>query len=81
MKSWRRYTPTLIPISANVTIGPERVSEALVRRTARRGPAVFPAVLAWSGQRMPTGPNVMQSGQIPRPQSEHETYVSRSGCR
>ena len=34
-----------------------------------------------SGQRMPTGVGVMQSGQIGRPQFEHETPVSRSGCR
>jgi len=60
-------------MSVNVTIGPDRESETLVRRAARRGVAVFPAGLAWSGQRMPTGPKVMQSGQIPRPQSEHET--------
>ena len=31
-----------------------------------------------SGQRMPTGVGVMQSGQIGRPQFEHETPVSRS---
>ncbi len=34
-----------------------------------------------SGQRMPTGVGVMQSGQIGRPQLEHETPVSRSGWR
>jgi hypothetical protein len=34
-----------------------------------------------SGQRMPTGVAVMQSGQIGFPQFEHETPVSRSGCR
>ncbi len=38
--------PTLMPMSANVTIGPERVSEVPIRRVARRGAAVFPAVLA-----------------------------------
>ena len=31
-----------------------------------------------SGQRMPTGVAVMQSGQIGLPQFEHETPVSRS---
>jgi hypothetical protein len=36
---------------------------------------------AHSGQRMPTGVEVMQSGQIGRPQFEQETPVSRSGCR
>ena len=34
-----------------------------------------------SGQRIPTGVGVMQSGQIGRPQEEQETPVSRSGCR
>jgi hypothetical protein len=34
-----------------------------------------------SGQRIPTGVGVMQSGQIGRPQLEHETPVSRFGCR
>jgi hypothetical protein len=36
---------------------------------------------AQSGHRMPTGVEVMQSGQIGRPQFEQETPVSRSGCR
>jgi hypothetical protein len=34
-----------------------------------------------SGQRIPTGVGVMHSGQIGRPQLEHETPVSRVGCR
>jgi hypothetical protein len=34
-----------------------------------------------SGQRIPTGDGVMQSGQIGRPQEEQETAVSRLGCR
>jgi hypothetical protein len=34
-----------------------------------------------SGQRMPTGVGVMQSGQIGRPHDEHDTPVSRLGCR
>jgi hypothetical protein len=34
-----------------------------------------------SGQRIPTGVGVMQSGQIGRPQDEQETPVSRLGCR
>ena len=33
-----------------------------------------------SGQRIPTGVDVMQSGQIGRPQFEHATFVSRSEC-
>jgi hypothetical protein len=36
---------------------------------------------AQSGQRMPTGVEVMQSGQIGLPQFEHETPVSREGWR
>jgi hypothetical protein len=37
--------------------------------------------VAHSGQRIPTGVVVMQSGQIGRPQLEQETPVSREGCR
>jgi hypothetical protein len=37
--------------------------------------------LAQSGQRIPTGVGVMQSGQIGLPQFEHETPVSRLGWR
>ena len=37
--------------------------------------------LAHSGQRIPTGVVVMQSGQIGRPQFEQETPVSREGWR
>ena len=44
-------------------------------RCTRDGPG------AHSGQRIPTGVDVMQSGQIGRPQFEHETPVSRLGCR
>jgi hypothetical protein len=36
---------------------------------------------AQSGQRIPTGVEVMQSGQIGRPQFEQETPVSRFGWR
>ena len=36
---------------------------------------------AHSGQRIPTGVGVMQSGQIGRPQLEQETPVSRQGWR
>jgi hypothetical protein len=41
-------------------------------------------VLPWrahSGQRMPTEVDVMQSGQIGRPQFEQLTPVWRFGCR
>jgi len=37
--------------------------------------------LEHSGQRMPTGVTVMQSGQIGRPHEEQATPVSREGCR
>jgi hypothetical protein len=45
--------------------------------------SVFTGVrcLEHSGQRMPTGVVVMQSGQIGRPQEEQETPVSREGWR
>jgi hypothetical protein len=43
----------------------------------RAAPWAWPA---WSGQRIPTGAKTMQSVQIPRPHSEQETLVSRSGC-
>jgi hypothetical protein len=36
---------------------------------------------AHSGHLMPTALYTMQSGQIGRPQSEHETFVSRPGWR
>jgi hypothetical protein len=36
---------------------------------------------AHSGHRMPTDVGVMQSGQMGRPQFEHETPVSRPGWR
>jgi len=71
----------LIAISVWVTIGPRIVSVRTELRAACPGAETLPPVVAWSGQRMPTGPYVMQSGQIPRPHSEHDTYVSRSGWR
>ena len=37
--------------------------------------------LEHSGHRIPTGVGVMQSGQIGRPQLEHETAVSTPGWR
>jgi hypothetical protein len=41
----------------------------------------FVRCFAHSGQRIPTGVVVMQSGQIGRPQFEHATPVSREGWR
>ncbi|HET6832068.1 MAG TPA: hypothetical protein VFH44_12050 [Solirubrobacterales bacterium] len=45
--------------------------------------AVRTFVRSWahSGQRIPTDVEIMQSGQIGRPQREQATPVSRSGCR
>src|SRR5204862_4925277 len=67
-----KYASTFIAMSAYVTIGS---AAPYARRTTR--------VLsrAHSGQRMPTDVGVMQSGQIGRPQFEHDTAVSRLGCR
>jgi hypothetical protein len=62
----------LIAMSTSVALGvdgSERIVFTFVRSRAH------------SGQRMPTGVGVMQSGQIGRPQDEHETPVSREGCR
>ena len=65
-------TITLIAISTYVSTG-SPVSVRIVRT----------CVLwrAHSGQRIPTGVEVMQSGQIGRSQFEQRTPVSRFGCR
>src|SRR3954452_22723975 len=63
---------TFIPISVYVAIGSP---PAYARRTTR----VFSR--EHSAERMPTDVGVMQSGQIARPQFEHDTAVSRLGCR
>ena len=51
----------------------------------RRAPAVIRFVPRGlpecSGQRCPTGAGVMHSAQMGLPHSEHETNVSRLGCR
>ncbi len=65
-------TMTLSAINACVTtgaVGPERMVLTLVRSREH------------SGQRIPTGVGVMQSGQIGRPHDEHDTPVSRLGWR
>ena len=67
-----RNTIALITIRACVTTG--------VRGSVRIV-LTFVRSRAHSGQRIPTGVGVMQSGQIGRPQEEHETPVSRLGCR
>ena len=61
-------------IRAIVTIGCSPAPGAGIRLT-------FVVWRAHSGQRMPTGLGVMQSGRIGRPQLEHETRVGRPGCR
>ena len=60
-------------ISAMVTV----VTSAFRLRTVR----TFVRSFEHSGQRIPTGVGVMQSGQIGRPQFEQATPVSRLGCR
>jgi hypothetical protein len=62
----------LIPISVWVTTAPDGIVRS-VRTWVRSR--------AHSGQRIPTGVGVMQSGQIGLPQDEHETPVSREGWR
>ena len=69
--------PTFVAMIAFVTI-PGCAARHCMRSATRFTPCTCPA---WSGQRIPTGAKTMQSGQMPRPQSEHETPVSRSGWR
>ncbi len=64
-------TITLIAISARVTIATEEPLRTVLTLVRSR---------AHSGQRIPTGVGVMQSGQIGRPHDEQETPVSREGC-
>jgi hypothetical protein len=57
---------------------------AYANRGSRRIVAAVRTFVFWrehSGQRIPTGVGVMQSGQIGRPQDEHDTPVSRSEWR
>ena len=65
-------TMTLIAISAYVSCGSRRIVAAVRTLVFWR---------AHSGQRIPTGVGVMQSGQIGRPHDEQETPVSRSEWR
>ena len=51
------------------------------RLAAPTGLRTWVRCFAHSGQRIPTGVEVMQSGQIGRPQFEQATLVSRDGCR
>ncbi len=59
-------------ISAWVTTGGDDTEPSVCTRVRSR---------EHSGQRIPTGVGVMQSGQIGRPQEEQETPVSREGWR
>ena len=59
----------------------DRDRDARRRRIPEGERTTFVFWRAHSGQRMPTGVDVMQSGQIGRPQFEQATFVSRSGCR
>ena len=70
--------PTFVAMIAFVTIPGCAARHCIRSATRLHGPCGCPA---WSGQRIPTGAKTMQSGQIPRPHSEHETPVSRSGWR
>jgi hypothetical protein len=58
-----------------------RVMLPLTWRTVRAAFGFTAPTFACSGQRIPTGAWCMHSVQIGRPHSEHETRVSRSGCR
>jgi hypothetical protein len=60
---------TMIPTVTRGSLVVERIVWTLVRCAEH------------SGQRMPTGVGVMQSGQIARPHEEHDTPVSREGWR
>ncbi len=66
-----RPTTTLIPMRMYVSVG-SFVTDRIVR--------TFVLCRAHSGQRIPTGVEVMQSGQIGRSQFEQRTPVSRLGC-
>jgi len=63
----------LTAMSATVTVVAPLFNELIVRT------CVLSA--EHSGQRIPTGVEVMHSVQIGRPQFEHDTAVSRLGCR
>ncbi len=81
-------TATLIATRARVTGVARDMTPPLPQRerisprvtTLARVPRAF-CSRTHSGQRKPTGAGIMHSWQIGRPQLEHETPVSRSGCR
>ncbi len=72
-----------LAVSARNTITFRAIS-AWVTVTRPDGVRMVLTLVRWrahSGQRMPTDVGVMQSGQIGRPQEEHDTPVSREGWR
>src|SRR5437763_1588759 len=76
-----RYAPDAVsPMNTAMLIA---ISTCVTPGTARAEPIVLTFVRSreHSGQRIPTEVGVMQSGQIGRPHDEHETPVSRDGCR
>ncbi len=71
-------------MSAHVTIGSPRRTAKVTLRWARTGAGAWRdgrPVVAWSGQRGPTGVIRRHSVQIGRSHSVHERPVSRSGWR
>jgi hypothetical protein len=57
------------------------VTTGSVDRVIERRVRTFVFSPAHAGHRIPTEVGVMQSGQIGRPQLEHDTPVSREGWR
>jgi hypothetical protein len=63
-------------------------TQAMTIATVTRGSLLIVLIVctrvrwrAHSGQRIPTGVGVMQSGQMGLPHEEHDTPVSREGWR
>ena len=78
-----RYTRTLSATSPTVAGASRPATVRRVRRIVCWGLALLRGAPtdACSGHLIPTGAYVMHSSQMYRPHSEHETSVSRSGCR
>jgi hypothetical protein len=75
--------PPLNPFVARKTTA-QRMMSATVTRGSPRVDCIVCTFVRWrahSGQRMPTGVGVMQSGQMGLPHEEQDTPVSRDGCR
>ena len=71
------------PLARNATAQTMMIPHGHPRVAASSSACCGPscAACAHSGQRMPTGVGVMQSGQIGRPHDEQETPVTRLGWR